>query len=65
MWYKVLLGAFTIAFVRLGLLGMAEGTPAQTWEMRFWTLIYFMYFVLLYFLSPGGKTKPVPDRVKH
>jgi len=65
MWYKVLLALFTIAFVRLGMLGMAEGTPAQTWEMRIWTLVYFMFFVLLYFISPGGKTKPVPDRVTH
>jgi len=65
MWYKVLLGMFTIAFIRLGLLGMAEGTPAQTWEMRIWTLVYFMFFVLLFFMSPGGKTKPEPDRVTH
>ena len=65
MWYKVLLGLFTVAFIRLGLLGMAEGTPAQTWEMRVWTLVYFMFFVLLYFMSPGGKTKPEPDRVTH
>lgn len=65
MWYKVLLGMFTVAFVRLGMLGMAEGTPAETWEMRIWTLVYFMFFVLLYFISPGGKTKPVPDRVTH
>jgi len=64
-WYKVLLAMFTIAFVRLGLLGMAEGTPAQTWEMRIWTLVYFMFFVLLFFMSPGGKTKPEPDRVTH
>ena len=64
-WYKVLLTLFTIAFVRLGLLGMAEGTPAQTWEMRIWTLVYFMFFVLLFFMSPGGKTKPEPDRVTH
>ena len=65
MWYKVLLVAFTIAFIRLGLLGMAEGTTAQTWEMRIWTLVYFMFFVLLFFMSPGGKTKPEPDRVTH
>jgi ubiquinol-cytochrome c reductase cytochrome b subunit len=64
-WYKVLLAMFTIAFVRLGLLGMAEGTPAQTWEMRVWTLVYFMFFVLLFFMSPGAKTKPVPERVTH
>ena len=65
MWYKVLLTLFTIAFVRLGMLGMAEGTPIQTWEMRLWTLVYFMFFVLLYFMSPGGKTKTPPDRVTH
>ena len=65
LWYKVLLALFTIAFVRLGLLGMAEGTPAQTWEMRVWTLVYFMFFVLLFFMSPGAKTKPEPDRVTH
>ena len=64
-WYKVLLAIFTIAFVRLGMLGMAEGTPAQTWEMRIWTLAYFMFFVLLFFMSPGAKTKPLPDRVTH
>ncbi len=65
LWYKVLLALFTIAFVRLGLLGMAEGTPAQTWEMRLWTLVYFMFFVLLFFMSPRGKTKPEPERVTH
>ncbi|MBT8070701.1 MAG: cytochrome bc complex cytochrome b subunit [Gammaproteobacteria bacterium] len=65
LWYKILLGLFTIAFIRLGLLGMAEGTPAQTWEMRFWTLVYFMFFVLLFFISPKAKTKPEPDRVTH
>ena len=65
LWYKVLLGMFTVAFIRLGLLGMAEGTPAQTWEMRVWTLVYFMFFVLLFFMSPRGKTKPEPDRVTH
>jgi ubiquinol-cytochrome c reductase cytochrome b subunit len=65
MWYKVLLTLFTIAFIRLGLLGMAEGTPAQTIEMRVWTLVYFMFFVLLFFMSPRAKTKPEPDRVTH
>ena len=65
LWYKILLALFTIAFIRLGLLGMAEGTPAQTWEMRLWTLVYFMFFVLLFFISPKAKTKPEPDRVTH
>ena len=46
MWYKVLVFSFAIAFIRLGMLGMAEGTPAQTWEMRFWTFIYFIKAVV-------------------
>lgn len=63
--YKIMLGLFAIAFVRLGMLGMAEGTPAQTWEMRIWTFVYFAFFILLYFLSPKERTKPVPERVTH
>jgi ubiquinol-cytochrome c reductase cytochrome b subunit len=65
LWYKIMVGVFAIAFVRLGMLGMAEGTPAQTIEMRVWTFVYFAFFILLYFLSPGGKTKPVPERLTH
>ena len=63
--YKIMLAAFAIAFVRLGMLGMSEGTPAQTVEMRVWTLVYFGFFVLLYFQSPRGKTKPLPERLTH
>lgn len=65
MWYKIMVIVFAIAFVRLGMLGMAEGTPAQTIEMRVWTFVYFSFFILLFFLSPRGKTKPVPDRLTH
>jgi ubiquinol-cytochrome c reductase cytochrome b subunit len=64
-WYKALLGIFAIAFVRLGMLGLAEGTPAQTWEMRFWTFIYFGFFVVLFFFSKSAPTKPEPDRLTH
>jgi ubiquinol-cytochrome c reductase cytochrome b subunit len=64
-WYKILVFSFAIAFIRLGMLGMAEGTPAQTIEMRVWTFVYFSFFILLFFLSKGGRTKPVPDRVTH
>ncbi|MFC1719869.1 cytochrome bc complex cytochrome b subunit [Pseudomonadota bacterium] len=65
LWYKIMLGVFAIAFVRLGMLGMSEGTPAQTVEMRIWTFVYFSFFILLFFLSPRGKTKPVPERLTH
>ncbi|MDZ4731472.1 MAG: cytochrome b N-terminal domain-containing protein [Xanthomonadales bacterium] len=65
MQYKIMLALFVIAFIRLGMLGMAEGTPAQTIEMRIWTFVYFAYFILLFFLSPRERTKPVPERVTH
>ncbi len=63
--FKLMLALFAFAFVRLGMLGMAEGTPSQTIEMRIWTFVYFAFFILLYFLSPKERTKPVPDRVTH
>ncbi|HET6563964.1 MAG TPA: cytochrome b N-terminal domain-containing protein, partial [Xanthomonadales bacterium] len=63
--YKIMLGLFVIAFIRLGILGMSEGTAAQTIEMRIWTFVYFAYFILLFFLSPKERTRPVPDRVTH
>jgi len=65
LWYKIMLGVFAIAFIRLGMLGMSEGTPAQTVEMRVWTFVYFAFFILLFFLSPRGKTKPLPERLTH
>jgi len=64
-WYKIMLFIFAIAFVRLGMLGVAEGTVAQTWETRFWTFIYFAFFVVLFFFSKNAPTKPVPERVTH
>ena len=64
-WYRILVFMFAIAFIRLGMLGMAEGTPAQTIEMRVWTFVYFAFFILLFFLSKNGKTKPLPERVTH
>jgi ubiquinol-cytochrome c reductase cytochrome b subunit len=65
LWYKIALGLFAAAFVRLGMLGMAAGTPAQVWEMRLWTLVYFMFYVTLFFFSPRMKTKALPERVTH
>jgi ubiquinol-cytochrome c reductase cytochrome b subunit len=63
--FKIMLGLFAIAFIRLGMLGMAEGTPAQTIEMRIWTVVYFAFFAWLWFFSPRERTKPVPERVTH
>jgi len=65
MLYKIMLALFVVAFIRLGILAVSEGTLAQNLEMRIWTFVYFAYFILLFFLSPREKTKPVPERVTH
>jgi len=65
MQYKIMLALFVVAFIRLGILAVSEGTYAQTIEMRIWTFVYFAYFILLFFLSPRERTKPVPERVTH
>ena len=46
---KILLAVFAITFIRLGMLGMGEGTYAQTIESRIWTFAYFAFFILMPF----------------
>ena len=60
---KGLLTLFTVAFIRLGMLGMGEGTHLETIEARVWTFVYFAYFGLLWLFSKSEKTKPLPERV--
>ncbi len=60
---KILLTVFAIGFIRLGMLGMAEGTPAETIESRVWTVVYFAFFALLPIVTSMENTKPVPERV--
>ena len=60
---KILLTVFAIGFIRLGMLGMAEGTPAETIESRVWTIVYFAFFALLPIVTSMENTKPVPERV--
>jgi len=60
---KILLTVFAIGFIRLGMLGMAEGTPAETIESRVWTVVYFAFFALMPVVTSMESTKPVPERV--
>jgi ubiquinol-cytochrome c reductase cytochrome b subunit len=45
------------------MLGMAEGTPAETIESRVWTVVYFAFFALMPIVTSMENTKPVPERV--
>jgi len=60
---KILLAVFAITFIRLGMLGMAEGTQAETIESRIWTFAYFAFFILMPFVTKYEKTRPEPERV--
>ncbi|MBL38098.1 MAG: cytochrome b [Xanthomonadales bacterium] len=60
---KILLAVFAITFIRLGMLGMGEGTHAQTIESRIWTFAYFAFFILMPFVTKYEKTRPEPERV--
>jgi len=60
---KILITAFVIAFIRLGMLGMGTGTAAETIESRWWTFVYFAFFILMPFVTKYEKTKPEPERV--
>ncbi len=63
--YKWILGIFIFSFLILGWLGMQAPTPVLTWMARFFTVLYFAFFILMPFYSKWDKTKPVPDRVTY
>jgi len=63
VWHKVLLGVFVVAFIVLGYLGTQPPTPLFSLVAQVATVVYFLFFVALYFLSRFEKTKPVPERV--
>jgi len=58
-----LLIAFIVSFIGLGYIGMKAPTYTLTLLGRIFTIIYFGFFILLYFISKNEKTKPVPERV--
>jgi ubiquinol-cytochrome c reductase cytochrome b subunit len=63
--YKTALAAFTVSFVALGWLGMQVVTPAYTWAARFFSIVYFLFFLLMPYYTSRDKDKPVPQRVRY
>ncbi|MEE9160514.1 MAG: cytochrome bc complex cytochrome b subunit [Gammaproteobacteria bacterium] len=61
--YKIALAMFTISFVILGWLGMQVATPNVTMASRIFTVIYFLFFLLMPFYTANETDKSVPDRV--
>ena len=62
--FRCALVLFVISFLTLGWLGMQPATPLYTWMARFFTVIYFAFFLLMPFYTAIDNDKAVPDRVK-
>jgi ubiquinol-cytochrome c reductase cytochrome b subunit len=61
--YKKALGLFVISFLALGYLGTQPATPTATIFARFFTAVYFGFFLLMPLYTRWEKTKPVPRRL--
>jgi len=76
--YKGWLAAFVLSFLVLGYLGTAPTTvwgqfdfdaffldtrDVATWAARFFTVVYFLFFLLMPWYTARDKVKPVPDRL--
>ena len=61
--YRIALSLFVLSFLVLGWLGLQVVTPVYTWMARFFSVIYFLFFLLMPFYTAFDKDKPVPDRV--
>lgn len=67
--YKLALGLFSVAFVLLGYLGVKGTTdidlalfPNVVWAQVF-TVVYFLFFLLMPWYTKMDSTKPEPERV--
>jgi ubiquinol-cytochrome c reductase cytochrome b subunit len=63
MLTKIALFSFVISFVVLGYLGVLPSTDGRTLAAQIFTVIYFLFFLLMPIYTRIEKTKPVPERV--
>ena len=62
--FKAAIIAFCISFIGLGYFGMQPVTAVGTWFSRFFSFVYFAFFLLIPFYSNLGQDKHVPERVE-
>ena len=61
--YKTALAAFTVSFLALGWLGLQAPTTLYTWMSRFFTVVYFLFFLLMPFYTATDNDQPAPARL--
>jgi ubiquinol-cytochrome c reductase cytochrome b subunit len=60
---KIAIFSFVVSFVVLGYLGVLPPTDGRTLVSQIFTVIYFLFFLLMPIYTRIEKTKPVPERV--
>ncbi|MBX9606088.1 MAG: cytochrome bc complex cytochrome b subunit [Gammaproteobacteria bacterium] len=61
--YKLALTLFVVSFLILGWLGTLPPTEGRTLTAQIFTVVYFLFFILMPWYTKIDKTKPVPERV--
>ena len=61
--YKIMLALFIVSFIGLGYLGLLPSTPIATIFAQVFSVIYFLFFLLMPWYTSIDKTKPEPERV--
>jgi ubiquinol-cytochrome c reductase cytochrome b subunit len=61
--YKIALAVFVVSFIMLGFFGTQPATPTYTMFARIFSVLYFLFFLLMPIYTKMDKTKPVPERV--
>lgn len=63
--YRVALGTFAVSFLALGYLGTQIPTPTSAFLSRFFSVLYFSFFLFMPIYSKIDRVRPVPDRVTY
>ena len=63
IYTKIAISLFVISFIALGYLGLTPVSTIKTWLARLFSILYFLFFLLMPIYSRFEKTKPVPKRV--
>ncbi len=61
--FRGALALFVVSFLVLGWLGVQPATTTYTWMARFFSVIYFGFFLLMPVYSKMDRPRPVPERV--
>ncbi|MBN8762983.1 MAG: cytochrome b [Thiobacillus sp. 63-78] len=61
--YKTMLALFIVSFAGLGYLGLLPVSPVATIFAQVFSVIYFLFFLLMPWYTSIDKTKPEPERV--